>query len=180
VALNPRELTPPGGVQGARWQAIVVHHSSSPRDTPQGMHQYHLKEKRWAGGLGYHFVIGNGVGYPDGKVFVGPRWKRQASGAHCKSDAGRYSGVWRERNFFNTHAVGICLIGNFEQSSPTPKQLATLEALIAWLCDSTRAAPERVYGHGGVTHKTICPGKLLSAKLPSVVRQAAVYAGSVR
>jgi hypothetical protein len=178
VRLDPRELIPPGGIKRGLWKTIVVHHSASPRSTPQGMHEYHLN-KGWSRGLGYHFVIGNGSAYPDGKVFVGPRWKRQISGAHCRSSAGRYFGTWRQRNFFNTQGIGICLIGNFENSSPTPRQLEALAQLVQFLCNETGIDPSHVYGHGEVTHRTACPGRRLNMAL---VRRRAnqIYAGTYR
>lgn len=84
VRLNTRELIPPGGIKPGRWETIVVHHSGSPDSGPQSMHEYHLN-RGWSGGLGYHFVIGNGVAYPDGEVFVGPRWKRQIDGRTART-----------------------------------------------------------------------------------------------
>jgi hypothetical protein len=158
----PAEWIPPGGIRKSRWQCIVVHHSASPKATPESMHRYHLQERKWPNGLGYHFVIGNGVNYPNGKVFVGNRWRRQISGAHCKTKSGRYFGVWRRSNYFNTHGIGICLIGNFESSRPTTKQRQSLQRLIDFLAAYTAADRSRVYGHGEVTHGTACPGRLLN------------------
>jgi len=141
------------------WQAIVVHHSSTPRDTPQSMNAYHLR-RGWENGLGYHFVIGNGVNYPDGKVYVGPRWKAQISGAHCKTGSGRFFGTRRPSGYFNDHGVGICLIGDLEHGRPTQKQLESLGELLAFLCDELDISPTNIHGHGEVTGKTKCPGKL--------------------
>ena len=61
---------PSGGIK-RRWQTIVIHHSASSRDTPAGMDAYHRNTRGWKNGLGYHFVIGNGVNTADGKVYVG-------------------------------------------------------------------------------------------------------------
>lgn len=168
AAINPRELIPPGGIKPGRWNVIVVHHSANHVDTPDSMDRYHREDRGWANGLGYHFVIGNGVNTTDGKVYVGPRWKRQISGAHCKSKSGRYFGSWRKNNYFNTHGIGICLIGNFENTRPTRRQLATLEELTEFLCSQTSINPAHVYGHGDVTHRTACPGRYLSRELPQV------------
>jgi hypothetical protein len=159
----PAEWTPPGGIRRSRWQCIVVHHTASPKDSPESIHNYHLRQKGWPNGMGYHFVIGGtGPGYPDGAVYVGNRWKRQITGAHCKTRSGRYFGTWRRANYFNSNGIGICLIGNFENSRPSRKQLQSLERLVGFLCDRTAADPSRVYGHGEVTHRTACPGKNLS------------------
>ncbi len=178
VRLNARELIPPGGIKPGRWKTVVVHHSGSPNSSPQSMHEYHLR-RGWSRGLGYHFVIGNGVAYPDGKVFVGPRWKRQTNGAHCKSSPGRYFGAWRGSNYFNTHGIGICLIGNFENSSPTSRQLAALAQLIQFLCAKAGIDRSEIHGHGEVTQQTACPGKRLNmAQVRHAVNR--VYAGTYR
>lgn len=162
------DLTPPGGIQRAKWSVIVVHHSATPMDTPESMDRYHRTVRKWENGLGYHFVIGNGVNTEDGKIYVGPRWKSQMTGAHCRASSGSYFGTWRANNYFNEHGVGICLIGNFEATSPTPKQIAALKQLTRMVCDSAGINPAYVYGHGSVTHKTACPGRYLEAKLASI------------
>jgi hypothetical protein len=176
VALDAASLRPPGGIRRGLWKVIVVHHSEKANATPQGMDSYH-RQRGWENGLGYHFVIGNGVNYPDGKIFVGPRWKKQQTGAHCKAGAGTYFGVRRAGNFFNENGIGICLIGNFDTSRPTAKQQAALKKLILHLCRETGINPRRVYGHGEVTHATACPGRNLSlAGLRSTL--AAAQAGA--
>ena len=155
---TPRSWYPPHGVERGRWTTIVVHHSDSAKSTPQGMDSWH-RQRGWEHGLGYHFVIGNGVNYPDGQVFVGPRWSGQQTGAHCKSKAGRYFGQYCTSNYFNEHGIGICLIGDFESGRPTARQLESLSRLIAFLSQECRISTDRIYGHGEVTHKTLCPGR---------------------
>lgn len=179
IRLNEGELLPPEGIKRGRWRVIVVHHSAAANATPKSMDRYHRRVRQWCNGLGYHFVIGNGVNTEDGRIYVGPRWKRQLTGAHCKSPSGRYFGAWRARNYFNVHGIGICLIGDFEQSRPTPRQLATLKELTRFLCAQTGINPAHVYGHRDVTHKTLCPGRHLSRELP-VVRAAVAQALAVR
>lgn len=157
--LDESQLAPRGGVRRGLWKVIVVHHSANDKDSPKSMDAYH-RSRGWDG-LGYHFVIGNGVSYPDGKIFVGSRWRRQQTGAHCKSGPGRYFGVWRTGNFFNENGIGICLVGNFDSSRPTAKQQAALRRLVAYLTRETGIRANAVYGHGEVTHKTACPGRNL-------------------
>lgn len=160
---------PPGGFRPGRWQAIVVHHAATDVATPQSMHRSHLS-RGWENGLGYHFVIGNGVNYPDARVYVGPRWTAQLPGAHCKTGAGRFFGRYRAGGFFNDYGIGICLIGNFEEGRPTAGQMAALRTLIAFLCQRTGIRADEVYGHREVTHKTQCPGRYLNM---DAVRQSA-------
>lgn len=154
--------TPSGGIRPGRWKVIVVHHAASDQATPAGMDSYHRKQRGWENGLGYHFVIGNGIGYPDGAVYVGPRWKKQIQGAHCRTGKGKYFGVQRPSGFFNDHGIGICLIGDMQKRSPTRKQLATLHQLITFLTGKTGIARSSVYGHGEVTRGTLCPGRNFS------------------
>lgn len=146
------------GIAADRWQAIVVHHSAAPTATPKSMHRYHKSVRQWEHGLGYHFVIGNGVNCPDGKLYIGPRWLRQETGAHCKTAAGHYCGRACPDNYFNEHGIGICLVGNFEHERPTDNQLETLRDLICVLIEELDLDPQRVYGHGEVTGRTACPG----------------------
>lgn len=173
VKLDTKALIPPRGISRGNWRVIVVHHSATEKDTPQQMHRYHLVTRGWSNGLGYHFVIGNGVNYPDGQIFVGPRWRSQIQGAHCKAGSGRYFGVQRPDNFFNDHGIGICLIGDFDNRRPSSKQLAALQQLITFLCGQTGIKANSVYGHGEVTSKTACPGKQLRSQLAVVKRNVA-------
>lgn len=168
ITWDERQWIPPGGIRRGQWRTIVVHHSANTVDTPESMDNYHRQVKRWNNGLGYHFVIGNGVNTTDGQIYVGSRWKNQIEGAHCKTASGTYLGSWRPSNYFNEHGIGICLVGNFENSRPTNKQLAALQRLVSFLCSKTGISPYQVYGHGEVTHKTACPGKNLQRELAMV------------
>lgn len=134
-----------------RWRYIVIHHSADNRSTPDGMRAWHLK-KGWEG-LGYHFVVGNGVGYPDGKVFVGERWTAQKHGAHARSPD-------YPDNRWNEHGIGICLVGNFQNTPPTSRQLDALANLVAFLCRKCSIPTSQIYTHGDVDRFTACPGKL--------------------
>lgn len=165
--LDRAALTPRSGIRPNKWKVIVVHHSASPRSSPEAMQRDHVQNRGWDS-LGYHFVIGNGIAYPDGKIYVGQRWHQQSHGAHCKASAGRYFGVMRPHNFFNNQGIGVCLIGNFQSEQPTTQQTAALQALSAFLCEETGISASAIYGHGQVTNGTECPGRYLTAKLPQL------------
>lgn len=137
---------PSGGIAN-KWECVVIHHSDSDKSTPEGMAAWH-KQRGWDA-LGYHFVIGNGIGYPDGQVFVGERWTKQMTGAHCKVPG----------NFYNEHGVGICLIGNLDSHGPTKRQMQSLAKLVSFLTSKCGIPGSKVCTHGGVTHKTACPGR---------------------
>lgn len=137
---------PPGGING-RWTTIVVHHSATATGNARSFDKAH-RDKGWDE-LGYHFVIGNGTSTPDGHIEVGTRWRSQKHGAHCKTPD----------NYFNDHGIGICLVGDFTKTRPTPRQMASLQRLVSFLCDQCRIPDSRVTTHGLVTNKTQCPGR---------------------
>ncbi len=155
---------PSGGISN-RWKYVVIHHSANNRDTPEKIRDWHVRGRGWDE-LGYHFVIGNGVAYGDGQIYVGNRWKKQMHGAHCKTPGNEY----------NDHGIGICLIGDFQSSRPTQRQLASLAKLISYLTRKTGIPESRIKTHGGITHKTACPGRNFS--LAPVLKQVSQYRAS--
>lgn len=138
---------PPGGISG-KWSDIVIHHSATHTGGAKAFDTYHRNVNKWDE-LGYHFVIGNGTDTGDGQVEVGPRWTKQKHGAHCKTPD----------NFYNDHGVGICLVGDFSKRGPSSAQLASLTRLLGFLTDRCHIPMARIETHGGVTHKTECPGR---------------------
>lgn len=149
---NERAWTPPGGFSNA-WRYIIIHHSGDERSTPAGIDAWH-RQRGWDE-MGYHFVIGNGVGYEDGRVFVGPRWPKQKHGAHTRVSK-------NDDNRWNLHGIGICLVGNLENHPPTPKQMASLARLAAFLSGQCGIAMDNITTHGEVDSHTKCPGRHLS------------------
>ncbi len=128
---NPRE-----------WRVIVLHHSASAVGGAKRFDEWH-KAKGWDG-VGYDFVIGNGTDTEDGALETTFRWREQRDGAHAKG--------------WNDLAIGICLVGNFEETDPTPKQKATLVRLLRYLMRRFSIPKERVVGHGAIG-TTLCPGR---------------------
>lgn len=159
---------PPGGISN-RWECVVIHHSAKDTDSPQGMTEWHVNGRGWDE-LGYHFVIGNGVRFPDGEIYVGPRWTKQKHGAHCKVPG----------NYYNEHGIGICLIGDLNRHGPTAKQMESLVRLVSYLSRRCGIRSDRILTHGGVTHKTECPGRHFSvgAVRQAVARNQAISASS--
>jgi len=105
-------------VRKGRWKYIVIHHSAVDEGTMKSMDEYHRRERHMEHGLAYHFVIGNGNGMGDGEIGVGNRWKGQLDGGHLHSESQ------------NKVALGICLVGNFDQHPPSARQLQSLKALV--------------------------------------------------
>ena len=126
---------------------IVMHHSASPSGNVETFHQQHIANS--LGGIGYHLVICNGKGGPDGAVERG------------RPDDQRGSGVKKN----NTGSLHVCCVGNFHapdkgfSGKPTKLQMQSLGlVLFNWsgkhgrkqLTDhKTDALPD---------HPTACPG----------------------
>jgi N-acetyl-anhydromuramyl-L-alanine amidase AmpD len=135
-------------VKARRWRYIVIHHTAVDEGTMQGLDRYHREERHMENGLAYHFLIGNGNGLGDGVIGVGNRWKKQLDGGHLHSTAQ------------NRTALGICLIGNFDQDKPTEKQLQSLEALTRALMKRCQLSASAVKTHQQINVvSTRCPGK---------------------
>ena len=140
-----------------RWQGIVIHHSDSAYGDARQIDKYH-KSLGW-NGLGYDFVINNGVyrngyGKRNGLVEVGYRWRNQLTGSHCKAN-GDYG------NYYNKHTIGICLVGNFEKTRPTREQMQSLVLLVKFLQQRYNIPTSKIKGHKDVK-PTDCPGKYFS------------------
>ena len=130
-----------------RWKYIVLHHSGVDEGTLKSIDRYHREERHMENGLAYHFLIGNGNGLGDGEIAVGNRWKEQLDGGHLRSE---------EQNKI---ALGICLIGNFDKTKPTGKQLSSLENLIRALMRRCDLSASAVRTHQQINIvRTECPG----------------------
>jgi N-acetyl-anhydromuramyl-L-alanine amidase AmpD len=134
----------------SNWQFIVLHHSASQSGSVQSIHREHVRRKDSEGnpwqGIGYHFVIGNGNGMNDGAVEATFRWQQQIHGAHSGNAV------------FNARGIGICLIGNFENTAPTAAQLESVQKLVKALATRHGISRENLMGHASVK-PTACPGK---------------------
>ena len=140
-------------VEPGKWKYIVIHHSASPNASVKGMDYYHRVERHMENGLAYHFVIGNGHSMKDGEIAVGHRWSAQLDGGHLASEA------------LNRKAVGICLVGNYDEDRPTRKQLESLHALVEHLLARCRLGPEAVKTHQQINPiYTRCPGRNFPTK----------------
>ncbi len=135
-------------VKPGQWQHIVIHHSGMPQGSGKNIDRYHREERHMENGLAYHFVIGNGNGMGDGEIYVGGRWKKQIEGGHLAIHA------------LNLNSIGICLIGNFEKTRPSARQLNSLEALVRYLQQRTNLPVSAVTTHKLIHPKhTLCPGR---------------------
>ncbi|MCA8986404.1 MAG: N-acetylmuramoyl-L-alanine amidase [Planctomycetaceae bacterium] len=145
--LSPSHWQP--GTEMRSWKYVVLHHSGTEAGSVASIDQFHKTRLDAEGnpwrGIGYHFVIGNGQGMPDGKIEATFRWQEQCEGAHA--------GI----TLFNQFGIGICLIGNFDDSAPTKAQLVSLKKLLRQFDQQQNLQIEAVTTHG-IIKATRCPG----------------------
>jgi hypothetical protein len=135
---------------GESWTAIVFHHSATAGGSKQRFDVGHRRKFDDPIGMEYHFLIGSGIGSPDGLIEVGDRWRRQLLAYHLFTRA-------RDRG-----SIAICLVGNFElpDRTPSPAQLRAATALTRALATRFNIAPEAMTTHTGIDGRlTQCPGK---------------------
>ena len=107
-------------VAAGRWNYIYIHHSRTASGNALTLGQS-------TNGMGDHFVIGNGDGAIDGEIQIGQRWNRQQSAV---PPAGAKFARGSEQS-----CISICLVGDFDQTVPTPTQLRRLGQLVGALRD---------------------------------------------
>ena len=129
------------------WKRIVVHHSAIKYGNVKKYDRAHRK-RGMTNGLAYHFVIGNGIDSGDGEIEIGPRWYKQLQGGHVKNHA------------VNLSSIGICLVGNFEKTYPSKRQLSAFTQLVDWLQEDVLKKKTLFAGHKDLKgEQTVCPGK---------------------
>jgi hypothetical protein len=132
------------------WRYIVLHHSASAEGSYDQIDREHRKILGFDG-CGYHFVIGNGTGSDDGQIEIAQRWINQKQGVHCRN---------ARTHDVDEYGIGICMVGDFDQQQPTPRQIAAAKALVAYLSQRYSIAQSRVTTHVQLAATpTICPGK---------------------
>jgi N-acetylmuramoyl-L-alanine amidase len=141
---------------------VTVHHSAMPSIATrpadvagelreiQGVHQ---KDKGWAD-IGYHFVIDAGGGVWEGRPL-------------------RYQGA-HEGAGLNRGAIGVCLLGNFDETPVPEAQQQALGKLLDALCKHFSLGKDGVRTHQEVRlSPTDCPGRALQQYVDAYRRGAA-------
>ena len=124
---------------------IIVHHSASDaKATVDDIRDWHVYNNGWSD-IGYHYII-----LGDGSVAEGRPVNK--IGAHVKGK--------------NRYSIGICVVGNFENITPTPKQVKVLDWKINELCIEYGIGWDAVSAHRDWAN-TLCPG----ANLYKVLQQ---------
>ncbi|MFZ5805959.1 MAG: LysM peptidoglycan-binding domain-containing protein [Verrucomicrobiota bacterium] len=141
----PRRLRP--------WKYIVVHHSGTANGNAKIFDYYHSKICRMENGLAYHFIIGNGTDSGDGEIEVGSRWMKQLQGGHVSDER------------VNEVGIGICLVGNYNKTRPTSRQIASLVELLSYLKAKMPNQKLAFHVHREVVpNHTDCPGRFFPSK----------------
>jgi N-acetyl-anhydromuramyl-L-alanine amidase AmpD len=146
-----QDWLPPSSVE-KKWTAIVIHHSGTKNGDAAIFDKWHREGNHWQG-VGYDFVIGNGSNSGNGQVEVTFRWQKQVTGAHVGGTPG---------NWANRDGIGICLVGDFDQTQPTNAQMQSLVRLVRFLQGRYGVPKSRIYGHRdtpGAGTVTDCPGR---------------------
>ncbi len=133
--------------------SLVIHHSATATGNARVFRALHRAVNGWID-IGYHFVIGNGTLSFDGEIESGrPVW---SVGAHAREH--------------NSDSIGICLVGNFCETSPTRKQITSLKDLLRKLLEDFSLSTSGILLHRDVPGcRTECPGDNLTIKEVIVV-----------
>lgn len=116
------------------WEAIVIHDTGTRAGSAESINRAHERIGRQ--GLGYHFVINNGSEQPDGMIEVGFRWSNQMVGAYLEGP---------DATWWNSHAIGISLVGDGDQAAFTDAQARELVWLVQNLQKRYGIPSDRVY-----------------------------------
>jgi N-acetyl-anhydromuramyl-L-alanine amidase AmpD len=130
--------------------SIVLHHSLTPdyhTVSWRAIRGYHTQKLGWQD-IGYHFGIERvGRVY---EVFAGR--PLNMVGAHCKQQG------------MNHRSIGICFVGNFDDSEVPDRQWLTGLKLVKGLIDVLEIPKESIHGHNEfATYKT-CPGSFFDVE----------------
>ena len=136
-----------------RWKYIVIHHSAGNFGTIEFLQEVH--RDRQAGdpidAIPYHYVIGNGNGLGMGEIASDWRQEMNIWGTHVSANN-------MARNFLG---LGICLVGNFEETDLPAPQFDALVTLTRSLMRRYDISPAKVGLHGNIDgESTKCPGRL--------------------
>jgi N-acetyl-anhydromuramyl-L-alanine amidase AmpD len=130
-----------------RIENIIIHHYGSSKATMNAIRSRHVGELGWSE-VGYHYIIGNGNGEADGVILEG----RALSAGACQSRG------------FNSKAISILLIGDFDLYYPSKLQWSSLLGLVRGLMGQFGVPADNVLGHRetysafGKEPERSCPG----------------------
>ena len=148
---------------------LIVHHSATSSSSGNwaamvaSIFDFHTSVNGWDD-IGYNWLID-----PDGILYEGRGGGDNVVGAHMCG--------------YNTHTMGVCILGDFTQAAPTAEALNTLGQLLTWKSCNAKLDPlatSYIHSYPGIMrvisgHKdgcapnyTECPGNNLYDKLDMV------------
>jgi hypothetical protein len=130
---------------------LTVHHQGEtwPRPGPGGddvvaylrrLQSWSRLSKRWSD-IPYHYIVA-----PDGRIYAA-RDEGVPGDTNTEYDPGGH--------------LLVMLMGNFEDVQPTPAQLESAVALMAWLAQRHHLDPQSIASHRDYSKQTTCPGRHL-------------------
>jgi len=141
---------------------ITLHHQGETFVPGSNVAEYLRRLQRWSRqskhwtDIPYHYVVA-----PDGRIYA----------AREESVPGDTNTEYQPQG----HAL-VMLLGNFEDVEPTPEQLQSMVALMAWLARKHGLSAEDIASHRDFSSQTVCPGQHLYAYLQSGWLRTAVAA----
>ena len=165
----PDGQQPSGPVSPTTVTHHIVHHSAgsnSSSDWPavvRSIWEYHVNTNGWSD-IGYNWLVD-----PNGVIYQGRGWidgNDEVQGAH-------FCGT-------NSNTMGVCVMGNFEQKTPTSDAQDSIEELLAWKSDANNINPisREYHASSGLNlftvsghrdgRNTLCPGENLYLRLPEI------------
>lgn len=157
----------------------IIHHSAGSNtntdylNTIRNIYLLHTQSNGWDD-IGYNFVIA-----PDGTIFSGRDPQNEGDedniqGAHfCAKNGG---------------TMGICLLGNYNLTSPKPAMQNSLEELLAWKLHKENISTEQRFAHpdalgqelGTISmHRSGCPTECPGDSLALVLSQISANAQEI-
>ena len=119
---------------------VVIHHSGTDSGSPESFANYHVEQRQWPG-IGYHYVID-----PYGQIY-------RTNTIETKS----YNVGSNNHNI-----IGICLIGNFNNTYPPEIQIRSTKNLLKAI--NAILGEKQVKFHRDYK-ATSCPGNLIDQSL---------------
>jgi hypothetical protein len=137
-------LIPDNRRQTPKW--ITIHHAgelwtykTTPDQFVRNMQAWGQRDKNWPD-LPYHFLIA-----PDGRIFEGRPIEYEPESNTKYPLSGN---------------IGVEMMGNFNAQRPSPQQLQSCVALVAWLAQEYGIDADHIRGHkDAAPGQTDCPGK---------------------
>jgi hypothetical protein len=120
----------------------IILHCSATKDSNtvswQAIRRFH-EANGWSG-IGYH--AGIELINDRYEILIGRPWDRP--GAHCSGE--------------NHDSLGVCFVGDFEQSAPPMEQWQAGVMFVRSLCWVFGIGHDKVFGHREFTNLKTCPG----------------------